>query len=267
MSKGFKHGGGGGADPLNFKIVGGDTAPGSPKDNMIWVNTSTKISSWSISNVEPDSPAPGMVWVKVAPSGKIQFNALKKNVLTIYPAAVQQYESGAWVRKGAKIYQGEWVEFGAFYVYNNGDATGYTMACATALKQTGSGYTADAACVTVNSTNITVKNGTKTYAFTNIFTADDSGSFVKIDLSEYNTLRIKGTVTNATKDTACVFRALTDMGETCTKNNALSQPIYSGDLDLALDISAVNSSCYLGFTFYNDSNGAVTLVLTELSLE
>ena len=31
MSKGFKHGGGGGAAPLNFKIVGGDTAARAKK--------------------------------------------------------------------------------------------------------------------------------------------------------------------------------------------------------------------------------------------
>lgn len=269
MSKGFKHGGGGGADPLNFKIVGGDTAPGSPKDNMIWVNTPTKIDGWSISNVEPDSPAPGMVWVKVAPSGKIQFNALKKNVLTIYPAAVQQYESGAWVRKGAKIYQSEeWREIDtSLYIYNNGTSTGYSWKCNETMKQTSSGHTAVASRVTVGDTTVTVKCTTRGYDFTNIFTTDSSGSFVKVDLSEYTKVRIKGAVSGASTDTACVFRVLSEMGDLCTKNNVLSQSLYTGTIDATIDISSVNTSGYIGFTLYNSNQGVPELVLSELWLE
>jgi hypothetical protein len=52
MGKGFKHGGGGGSD-LNFKVVGGTSAPSSPKENTIWVNTNTEISSWDFSATQP----------------------------------------------------------------------------------------------------------------------------------------------------------------------------------------------------------------------
>ena len=52
MAKGFKHGAGGGT-PLNFKVVGGTSAPSNPKENTIWVNTSTAITSWDFSATEP----------------------------------------------------------------------------------------------------------------------------------------------------------------------------------------------------------------------
>lgn len=41
-----------GANPLNFKVVG-NPQPANPKENTIWVNTSTKVTSWDFSASEP----------------------------------------------------------------------------------------------------------------------------------------------------------------------------------------------------------------------
>lgn len=38
---------------LNFKVVGGTTQPSSPKENTIWVNTDTPITSWDFSSEAP----------------------------------------------------------------------------------------------------------------------------------------------------------------------------------------------------------------------
>lgn len=46
-------GGGGGDAKLNFEVVGGTSAPASPKENTIWVNTSTTITSWVFSSNNP----------------------------------------------------------------------------------------------------------------------------------------------------------------------------------------------------------------------
>lgn len=43
----------GGGENLNFKVVGGTSAPSNPKENTIWVNTSTAITSWDFSATEP----------------------------------------------------------------------------------------------------------------------------------------------------------------------------------------------------------------------
>lgn len=45
--------GSGSGEGLNFKVVGGTTQPASPKENTIWVNTDTEITSWDFSVTEP----------------------------------------------------------------------------------------------------------------------------------------------------------------------------------------------------------------------
>lgn len=44
----------GGSNPLNFKVVGGTSAPSNPKENTIWVNTDQKITSWHFGADEPN---------------------------------------------------------------------------------------------------------------------------------------------------------------------------------------------------------------------
>lgn len=52
MASGYKARGGG-VNPLNFKVVGGTSAPSNPKENTIWVNCSLNITSWDFSATEP----------------------------------------------------------------------------------------------------------------------------------------------------------------------------------------------------------------------
>lgn len=114
--------GGGSGGGLNFKVVGGTSAPASPKENTIWVNTSTKITGWVFSTTEPEAPAAGMVWFTTDKKSTAPFNALKKNNITVYPISAKQYVSGAWVDKTAKSYQnGAWVDWwnGHLYEYGN----------------------------------------------------------------------------------------------------------------------------------------------------
>ena len=120
MAKGFKHGAGGVA--MNFKVVGGTVAPSSPKENCIWVNTATKITSWTFSATEPRHLEEGMVWIVTGRSSVAQFDALKKNSLYCYPMMAYQYISGNLVSKTAKIHQnGNWQELWDGTLYDNGN--------------------------------------------------------------------------------------------------------------------------------------------------
>ena len=119
MAKGFKHGAGGGAS-LNFKVVGGTTEPANPSENTIWIDTDTEVTGYVFSATEPAAPVEGMVWISTGTSSPVEFNALKKNGITVYPFSAKQYVGGAWVDKTAKSYQnGAWVEW-ATYLYNYG---------------------------------------------------------------------------------------------------------------------------------------------------
>ena len=118
MGYGFKAGGG--SNPLNFKVVGGTSEPANPKENTIWINTSTTITDWVFSSTQPTAKT-GRVWINTGTSSNGEFNAFKNNTLQVYPISAKQYIGGEWVDKTAKSYQGgKWVEW-VTYLYNNGD--------------------------------------------------------------------------------------------------------------------------------------------------
>lgn len=112
MAIGRTNAGAGGSGGVNFKVVGGTTEPASPKENTIWVNTDMDITSWAFSATEPESPVAGMVWISTSTSSTVEFNALKKNAIQVYPISAKQYVGGEWVRKNASFFQsGKWVLF------------------------------------------------------------------------------------------------------------------------------------------------------------
>lgn len=160
MAKGFKHGSGGGTSDINFGVVGGAIQPVNPKENTIWVNTETEISGWVFSATEPKSPVEGTVWISTGTSSTVEFNALKKNGIQVYPISAKQYISGAWANVTAKSYQGgaweDWIK----YLYNMGDEctnlTGGWVSVAS-LGFSGSGIGTKAPTITQNTGYTIVK--------------------------------------------------------------------------------------------------------------
>ena len=115
---------GGGSGGINFKIVGGTSEPASPKENEIWVNTDTEITSYIFSATEPATPEAGMVWITTGTASGVKFNALKKNSIMVYPLYAKQYIDGTWINVSAMSYQnGSWVEWMTkTYIYKDGEA-------------------------------------------------------------------------------------------------------------------------------------------------
>ena len=216
--------------------------------------------------------ATGQLWIKTDSSSELRLNVLKQNEILVSPLEAYEYTTNSgWYKREMRVYQrGAWSELNtSLYIYNNGKSTGYSFACDTTMLQQSSGYPAQADRVNVKSTPITVTSNSRAYDFTNMFVTNSSDSFVKIDLSAYTKVRIKGTLSGASKATECVFRALSDMGDYATQNNIVSKSFTESTIDATVDISSVNSSCYLGFTFYNDSTSGkvIKFELTELWLE
>lgn len=117
----FNMSGGGGSGSLNFEVVGGTSAPTSPKENTIWVNTDIAITSWIFNAFEPENPSAGQIWIYTGNSSPVDFNALEKNGVQVYPLTAKQYINGGWVDKTALIYQnGEWAEW-AMHLYDTGN--------------------------------------------------------------------------------------------------------------------------------------------------
>lgn len=187
------HGFGSGGAPLNFKIVSYATQEtllaARPAENTIGIVTTVKIPSWLFSPSEPSSAEPGMVWIKTGGSGPREINALKKNGIIIYPLSASQYVGGTWESVTAMSYQrGKW-ETWITYLYNHGDECTHLTGgwTATALKSS-------------QHTTVSAKAPTITRNGDSIKAAVSSGGGVfhcedKIDLTDFNTLTIRGTFT------------------------------------------------------------------------
>ena len=123
MGNAFLYGsGGGGGAGLNFEIkayASEDSLPATAKENTIAVITETPITAYTFSATEHTDPIEGMVWFIVDVASPVEFNALKKNEIRIYPNSAKQYVSGVWTDKLAKSYQGgswvDWIPPGALF--------------------------------------------------------------------------------------------------------------------------------------------------------
>lgn len=175
MAKGFKKGAGG-ANPLNFKVVG-NPRPNNPKENTLWVNTDQKITGWVFGATQPDAEN-GLVWIKFGIASSVEFNALKKNAIIVFPLNVHQCNGSSWVYKESMIYQsGKW----------------NSLVEPLTIVPNISKYP-DSAWTKIESASISVTNtGVKAS-----FTSDDNDVkmvYLDIDVTNFTTLELVGTAT------------------------------------------------------------------------
>lgn len=185
-------GGGGG---LNFRVIGGTSAPSSPKENDIWVNTDVKIASYIFSVTEPKNPVEGMVWISTDTSSPIEFNALKKNSIQVYPISAKQYVNGALVEVVAKSYQnGEWLEWVTdVYIFKRGIGATGTIETRSQAHAT----------IVVSVDGITVDwSGSQGYTFSNAWSQET------YDVSDFSALVVESNFT----DTSAVYVGLKSGG-------------------------------------------------------
>lgn len=230
MAKGFKHGGGG--PGFNFRVLGGTTAPSSPKENDIWVNTDQEITFYAFQPYQPYSPAEGWVWFSVGTDGVTGFNALKKNRIQLYPISAKQYVGGAWTDVTAKSYKsGKWVDWYNGEIFSNGnqytDITGGWKAC------NGSGQT-----VTIGSSSI---------VFTKIGDSDRRATAYTVnslDLSKYTKIIATISIPSTSSDKDEFTLAVTSQNTQNEPTSFVASKTItaeSGNMDVTLDISTVTS--------------------------
>lgn len=245
-------GGGGG---LNFRVIGGTSAPSSPKENDIWVNTDVKIASYIFSVTEPENPVEGMVWIPTGTSSPVAFNALKKNGIQVYPISAKQYVSGAWVDVTAKSYQnGEWVDW-AIYLYRSGNE--FTeITGGWALSQNYSGSRGDSL---IKSTDSMVFSSS--YVSGEHFASGFLRANNKILLSKVSTLVAvleDVSISNNVPIALCIAKNDTPS----QYNNAVAKTdIKTGDTMVVLDVSSAGSDLlYIGLTAADGENNGESRV-------
>ena len=179
--------GGGGGNPLNFKVVG-NPQPTNPKVNTIWLNTDTPINGYQFAAEQPEGMQPGEVWIITGTASQLAFNALKKNTVMVYPLSAKQMQAdGTLADVTAKSWQnGEWVDW-IKYLYVSGAlknelADGFTPLLSTTT------VVQEENCIKYYDTNISSQLG-------------GMASVNAIDVTGFSTLNIKARISFATTAT------------------------------------------------------------------
>lgn len=229
---------GSGSAGVNFKIVGGTTQPTAARENTIWVNTDTTISGWAFSASAPAEPVEGLVWLQTGTYSNVEFNALRKNGIQVYPLVAKQYINNAWVEKTAYSYQGgSWVSWWDGEIYSPGD-----------LHETITGGWA-----TQNGHRETVAIGGTGI----VFSRDTSGqsglsasvnTVNKINVASYSSLIV--TATWGTSKPGSVKIGLTDTPGAAPTFIAEATADSSGEGTISLDISSVSGEHYVAIVYY-----------------
>lgn len=231
----------GGGAALNYKIVEGTTEPSNPSENTIWVNTDIAITDYVFSTSQPEG-IEGRVWIIVGTSSAVEFNALKKNAIQIYPTSMRQYVSGSWVPKIAKTYQnGTWVDWWDGVLYEPGMTEGLTaLAWESASDQTARtpkiSYGSDSVTLTMD-TDDTGLGGRTGVAY-----------FDPVDLTPYKTLSINFTMSGTCTDssTSNGLFVWESVGNGYYSSAAARAIFTSGDTSKSIDVSTLEGMFYIG---------------------
>ena len=248
--------GGGGGAALNFKVVG-NPQPASPSENTIWLNTDVPIASWYFQAEQPKNMAHGHVWFPVGTSSAVEFNALKKNGIQVYPLSAKQMVSGVLVDKTAKSYQGgKWVDwFNGIYLYKNGDQYSDVTGGWSKDNLTWGGGTNNISSLTFNAGNIVVSSDSSKVG---VVATKNS-----IDLSGINTLYMRytqtGTPNSQTRFGITLAKEIAH-GFSGYNMPASKQITAATDSVLEVDVSGVDS----GRIFATCDAGNATLTIYEV---
>lgn len=251
MAKGFKHGASGAA--LNFKVVG-NPQPSTARENTIWVDTDI-INNYYFSPDQPVNMAEYDVWFAVDAAKSVEFNALKRNSIQVFPGLAKQFVGGVLIPKVACIYQNaEWIQFSAdrYYLFKSGEGA------LVSLKT----YRETSAKVTVTTDNISTSASSDGNCYASVRTE------AKIDLSQYTKMCLQYTA--ATPEWGGNIIGVTSTAFTkgdAQPNNGVSYAAKTaiGKAEnvtrAVLDISTINDSLYCAFYYCG------TLSVTEWWLE
>lgn len=221
---------------MNFKVVGGTSAPSNPTVNTIWVNTSTSITGWVFGPIQPTGSA-GLVWFSTSSFSPVVFNALKTNTIQMLPVSAKQYVDGAWVEKDAKSYQGgQWVDwFTGTYLFS--EVEGQVVPF-TSTKETNSS-------VTIGTNSISMNYSSTSYGQVIVRTQD------KVALGGYTTLVVDAVCNKTTSDgsRAAVVVHTSTPGLAVTYDKYIAYTLMDGDgvrKQYKVDLNGLDSSYYVG---------------------
>lgn len=247
----------GGGTSLNFTIKAYPTEEAlmasTPKANTIGIITENKITSWEFSAIEPSAPAEGMVWISVGTNSAVEFNALKKNAVQVYPISAKQYVDGAWVSVTAMSYQGgEWKNW-ILSIFKDGSLMD---GCSLQI------------CSGTSSAKIEILGTDISYTSSSI--AQGGGFYIDptFDVTNFKTLYVDMTITLSGSSLWSVFGlasdpSWTDGGSHIDANTRVNGSV--GRTMYAIDISSLTGNKYFVYNAY--ATGSADVKIHELRIE
>ena len=246
---------GGGSGGLNFKVAAYSTEEvllaDTPKENTIGVVTDTDMAGWFFGPTQPENMTDGTVWIYIGTSGKITFNALKKNGIQVYPISARQYVGGEWVNVEVKIYHGgNWDDFipeGAIY-HKGYEATDITGGWSAFIGY-GDGSTYHLGKFIKSDTSITIGHDGKT------------GSCVYCGpVNAMNLTNVSKISINITGCTVGLFIVVSSMRNNKAYDNAVAKKTVGRVGCHELDVSSLSGTYYVSFGMqsYPASNDTIT---------
>lgn len=174
--------------------------------------------------------AEGTVWFQTGATSTVEFNALKKNGLQVYPLKASRYISGAWTEVAAKIYQsGSWKDLVTdFVLYDRGTKN-------VTFTKSGDGS------FTENSNYLLLKTDGTAEATFDLFAAEP------IDLTHYKTLAME--YSNYSSGWVCAAMVMNGEDVEARANASSSQT--SGTA--TVDISTITGERKLKIRLYSSS--------------
>ena len=244
----------GGGAPLNFKVVP-NPQPDTAKENTIWVDTD-RINNYYFSATQPEGMVDYDVWFPVGTSSTVEFNALKKGGIQVYPLSAQQMVSGVLKDVTAKSYQGgvwkEWIEVIDF------DLTNWTKKNPYPSRS----YTQG----TYDLSSKTLK-GSITKDYQHVVLVKNE----KMNFQSANTLNMIYSLSKNMSSNGAIFVKLSSSfsdpaDNTCVVNQRITE--QATNKEISIDVSSVNSSYYLwiGLVAWGNA-GTVNFEISKLHIK
>jgi len=189
----------------------------------------------------------GLVWIKTGTLSPVEFNALKKNGIQVYPLSAMQYVSGAWTDVTAQSYQnGSWRGWWNGELYILGDV--YESVTGGWIGTEEINYEGWGTClptVTDNGDSVHIVPSAKS---SSVYRASS-----KIDLTNFDTLYFTGILQNndgGSNTRLCIWKP---HGFDLSDNLAayIGGSTTGNDTTHTLDISELTGEYYIGFWIRN----------------
>lgn len=249
----YGNGGSGEKDRLKLRVLGGMTAPSSPRENDIWVKIASTSFEWAIlaSGASAQNRA-GRVLIRMGTGNTNEFQALidvtPTNQLWISPVGCVVGDGSTWKNLDAYLYKnGAWVQFssawdGHLFNYGNTYSSVTGGWVARAIAHTNDQYGPYNAAPSVqNQSNGGVK----------VYMSDDGKAGIwttanKISLAGFNTLTFNGNLTDPHGYSRAQLDIWSDFGTYSSENVVACLNATYNAGTYTLDISSLTGSYYIG---------------------